>query len=164
MTMPTEGPRRRKALFRNIYRNYVAWGQLIETEGPIRSVITVDGEDIDYYDLMVGYKELPSRQKQAFTLQLLQGYTERQASQVMFPDSTCVTSVQQYSSNALDRMIEAYDRVQTRVGRRKNARLAEKAEQRRKKLTREEESPQHEIRPPEHSIDFVRRIRRELFD
>jgi uncharacterized lipoprotein len=164
MTIPSSGPRRRKALFRNIYRNYVAWGQLIETEGPIRSVITVDGEDIDYYDLMVGYKELPPRQKQAFTLQLLQGYTERQASRVMFPESTCVTSVQQYSSNALDRMIQAYDRVQTRAGRRKQNKVVERGHQRRRRAARKAVSSKYEIRPPDQSTEFISRIRRELFD
>lgn len=164
MTIPSEGPRRRKALFRNIYRNYVAWGQLIETEGPIRSVLTIDGEDIDYYDLMAGYDDLPPRQKQAFTLQLLQGHTERQAGQIMFPESTMTTSVQQYSSNALDRMIEAYDRVQTRVGRRKHDRVEEKARKRRERLARKAKSPEYESRPPEQSVEFILRIRRDLFD
>lgn len=164
MTIPENGPRRRKALFRNVFRNYVVWGQLIENEGPIRSIITVDGEDIDYYDLMVGYKELPPRQKQAFTLQLLQGYTEKQASQIMFPESKRATSVQQYSSNALDRMIEAYDRVQTRTGRRKQNRVEEKERLRREAVARKERSKEFAIRPPEHSEEFMYEIRRLLFE
>lgn len=164
MTIPAKGPRRRKALFRNIYRNYVAWGQLIENEGPIRSVITIDGEDVDYYDLMVGYAGLPPRQKQAFTLQLLQGCTEKQASQVMFPESKRTTSVQQYSSNALDRMMDAYDRVQTKTGRRKQDKVEEREAARRRAVQRKRESPRYEIRPPGHTEEFIRRIRDALFD
>lgn len=164
MTIPDNGPKRRKALFRNVFRNYVVWGQLIENEGPIRSIITVDGEDIDYYDLMVGYTELPPRQKQAFTLQLLQGHTERQASQIMFPESKKTTSVQQYSSNALDRMIEAYDRVQTKTGRRKQNKVEEKERLRRESAERRKKSRSFAIRPPEHSEEFMHKIRRTLFE
>lgn len=162
MTIPNQGPRRRKALFRNMYRNFVVWGQLIESEGPIRSIITVDGEDVSYYDLMAGYSDLPPRQKQAFTLQILQGYTERQASEVMFPNSEKKTSVQQYSSSALDRMIESYDREQNKECRNKETERKRLA--RKEKRDRIKESPRYEARPPEHSEEFIRNIRESLFD
>lgn len=162
MTAPGSGPRRRKALFRNMYRNYAAWGQLIKSEGPIRSVVTIDGEDVSFYDLMIGYDELPPRQKQAFTLQILQGYTERQAREVMFPNSEKKTSVQQYSSNALDRMIEAYDKNQDSDHRRSERR--ERREARMRKRKRLSQSQRYESRPPHQSESFVRKIRDSLFE
>lgn len=109
--------KRRKSLFRGLYRNYVAWGALIEAEGPERAVLQLEGEEVSYYDLMAGYDDLPPRQREAFDLHLLQGYSEGQAAKIMFPESKWSTSVQQYSSTALDRMIEAHDRVQTKEGR-----------------------------------------------
>lgn len=71
-----------------------------------------DGEEIYYGDLLVGIDTLPPRQRQAFELICLEGYTETAATKIMLPDSKWSTPVQQYADAALARMVAAYDEKQ----------------------------------------------------
>jgi hypothetical protein len=70
------------------------------------------GEDIYIGDLLVGLDSLPRRQRQAFELICLQGYTESAATEVILPNSNSSTPVQQYADAGLIRMIAAYDKKQ----------------------------------------------------
>jgi hypothetical protein len=70
------------------------------------------GEDIYVSDLLVGRESLPPRQRQAFELICLQGYTETAARDEMLPNSKSSTPVQQYADSGLARMIDAYDAYQ----------------------------------------------------
>ena len=78
-------------------------------------ITTPDGEEIYLSDLMVGIEDLPPRQREAFTLICLQGYTETAATKVMLPNSRWSTPVQQYADTALARMVAAYDKKQAGV-------------------------------------------------
>lgn len=71
-----------------------------------------EGEDIFLGDLMVGIDTLPRRQRQAFELICLQGYTETAARDELLPNSVSSTPVQQYADSALVRMVSAYDAKQ----------------------------------------------------
>lgn len=83
---------------------------------PMPGIITTpDGEEIYLSDLMVGIDDLPPRQREAFTLICLQGYTETAATKVMLPNSRWSTPVQQYADTALARMVAAYDKCQAGV-------------------------------------------------
>lgn len=104
--------KRRLQVFKRIYRGMPEWRSLMET-GEVGAVIkTVDGEDVYYYDLLVGLDSLPRRQKQAFVLICLRSFTESDATAVMLPGSRWTTPVQQYSDMALARMVKAYDEKQ----------------------------------------------------
>lgn len=67
------------------------------------------GEDIYIEDLLVGLDSLPNRQRQAFELICLRGYTETAARDILLPNSKSSTPVQQYADSALGRMVTAYD-------------------------------------------------------
>jgi hypothetical protein len=86
------------------------WRALIEA-GEMGFIITIPetGEEIYLLDLMVGIDSLPPRQREAFELICLQGYTETDATKIMLPNSKWSTPVQQYADSALARMIKAYD-------------------------------------------------------
>jgi hypothetical protein len=58
---------------------------------------------------MVGIDSLPNRQRQAFELICLRGYTESAATAILLPNSRWSTPVQQYSDDGLKKMIAAYD-------------------------------------------------------
>lgn len=66
-------------------------------------------EDIYIGDLLVGLDSLPPRQRQAFELICLQGYTETAARDELLPNSKSSTPVQQYADSGLLRMVTAYD-------------------------------------------------------
>lgn len=70
---------------------------------------TPEGEDIFLGDLMIGIDSLPRRQRQAFELICLKGYTETDARDEMLPNSKSSTPVQQYADSGLIRMVTAYD-------------------------------------------------------
>lgn len=77
-------------------------------------VITIPetGEEIFILDLMAGIDSLPPRQRQAFELICLLGYTETDATRIMLPHSRWSTPIQQYADTALARMVAAYDATQ----------------------------------------------------
>lgn len=108
---PYETSKRRFQLFKRIYQHYYHWRSLRET-GAVDDVLEVDGEEVCLGDLMAGIDTLPPRQRQAFELICMQGYTESAATAVMLPNSRWSTPVQQYSDDALRKMISAYDQVQ----------------------------------------------------
>lgn len=86
------------------------WRALIEA-GEMGHIITIPdtGEEIYLLDLMVGIDSLPPRQREAFELICILGYTETDATKIMLPNSRWSTPVQQYADSALVRMIQAYD-------------------------------------------------------
>lgn len=76
-------------------------------------IVTLDtGEDVYLADLMVGIDTLPRRQREAFELVCLQGYTEAAAKAKMLPHSRSSTPIQQYSDSGLARMVARYDEKQ----------------------------------------------------
>ncbi len=81
-------------------------------ELPLIVVDPETGEEIYLDDLMVGIDSLPPRQREAFEMIVLQGWTETDATKVMLPDSKWSTPIQQYSDTALERMVAAYDAKQ----------------------------------------------------
>ena len=103
--------KRRTQLFKRVYQNYFHWKSLRET-GEVDDVINVDGEEIYLGDLMTGIETLPPRQRQAFELICLRGYTESAATAILLPNSRWSTPVQQYSDDGLRKMIAAYDAKQ----------------------------------------------------
>lgn len=163
--------KRRRAVFRNIYRNYKAWGALIESEGIERAVVQVEGEEVHYYDLMAGYDDLPPRQKEAFDLHLILGYSEQQAADIMLPGSKWSTSVQQYSATALERMMEAHDRIQTKKGRDKQFKVEEsrlrwfqEKEKAAKELQEKALAKERELRPLEDTEEYIKKVQKSLFE
>lgn len=115
-TLSKDPAKRRRQIFQNIYLNYYKWESLVESDQ--MQYISYMGEEIYFYDLLIGLDDLPPRQRQAFELHLLQGLTEVETSKVMSPDGKWPTVVGQYCSSALIRMIDAYDHAD----RRKNPR------------------------------------------
>lgn len=103
--------KRRIQLFKRIYQNYFHWQSLRET-GEVSDVLAVDGEEVYLGDLMIGIETLPLRQRQAFELICLRGYTESAATAILLPNSRWSTPVQQYSDDGLKKMILAYDQKQ----------------------------------------------------
>lgn len=103
--------KRRIQLYKRVYQNYFHWCSLRET-GEVGDILNVDGEEIYIGDLMTGIETLPNRQRQAFELICLQGYTESAATAVLLPNSRWSTPVQQYSDDGLKKMIAAYDAKQ----------------------------------------------------
>jgi len=103
--------KRRIQLFKRIYQNYYHWQSLRET-GEVDDILCVDGEEIYIGDLMTGIDILPLRQRQAFELICLRGYTESAATAILLPNSRWSTPVQQYSDDGLKKMIAAYDAKQ----------------------------------------------------
>ena len=70
------------------------------------------GEVISVGDMLVGLGTLPPRQREAFELICLKGYTETAARDRMLPNSKSSTPVQQYADSGLVRMVDAYDAYQ----------------------------------------------------
>jgi hypothetical protein len=98
-------------VFKRIYQNYYHWRSLLES-GEVSDILAVDGEEIYIGDLMTGIETLPLRQRQAFELICLQGYTESAATAILLPNSRWSTPVQQYSDDGLKKMVAAYDAKQ----------------------------------------------------
>lgn len=125
--LSTDPEKRRLQLFRNMYMNYHCWRAEVERSNLL--FLNVDGEEIYFYDLLVGLDDLPARQREAFELHLLLGMTEKEAAERMgflreeytftvATDGTTtfeievvgwVTLVGQYSTQALKRMMVSYD-------------------------------------------------------
>lgn len=99
----------RYSKFKRCYQNLEYWRALREDRGMDDIITTPDGEDVYMGDLMVGIDVLPPRQRQAFELICLLGYTETAARDELLPNSKSSTPIQQYADKALIRMIEAYD-------------------------------------------------------
>lgn len=103
--------KRRIQVFKRVYQNYFHWQSLRET-GEVSDILSVDGEEIYLGDLMTGIETLPLRQRQAFELICLRGYTESAATAILLPHSRWSTPVQQYSDDGLKKMVAAYDAKQ----------------------------------------------------
>ena len=106
--------KRRIQVFKRVYQHYHHWRSLREA-GQVDDVLSVDGEDIYIGDLMTGIDTLPLRQRQAFELICLQGYTESAATAILLPHSRWSTPVQQYSDDGLKKMVSAYDAKQNKT-------------------------------------------------
>ena len=108
--LPDEPYKRRLQVFKRAYQHMSHWQALMEDRG-MPDIITdeVTGEDIYLGDLMVGIDSLPPRQRQAFLLICVNGYTETAARDELLPNSKSSTPVQQYADSGLVRMVEAYD-------------------------------------------------------
>ena len=117
-TLPEDPHRRRIQQFRRLYQYLPHWREQI-IAGSMTDIITIPdtGEDVYYQDLLVGQERLSPRQRQAFDLICLQGYTETAAAEVMKADSLGSTNVQQHVSVALERMVAAYDEYQSGIFR-----------------------------------------------
>lgn len=135
--------KRRIQIFKRIYQNYFHWKALRET-GEVDDILAVDGEEIYIGDLMTGIDTLPTRQRQAFELICLQGYTESAATAILLPNSRWSTPVQQYSDDGLKKMVAAYDAKQDGTWNPIEARR-----KRRKKPCQDTPERQEEIAPPE---------------
>lgn len=116
--LPEDPYRRRIQYFKRIYLHMPHWREQILT-GAMTDIITIPetSEDICYGDLLVGHDRLSPRQRQAFDLICLQGFTETAAAAVMVPDARWSTNVQQHVNAALERMVAAYDEYQSGVFR-----------------------------------------------
>lgn len=103
--------KRRLQTFKRLYQNYYYW-QALREAGEVGDVLSIEG--VDYYigDLMVGIETLPRRQRQAFELICMRGFTEAAATKLLLPDSKWTTPVQQYSDDGLLKMVIAYEAVQ----------------------------------------------------
>ena len=103
--------KRRIQVFKRIFQNYYHWRSLREV-GEVDDVLDIDGEEIYFGDLMTGIDTLPLRQRQAFELICLRGYTESAATAILLPNSRWSTPVQQYSDVGLKKMVAADDAKQ----------------------------------------------------
>ncbi|QDH91805.1 putative RNA polymerase sigma-70 factor [Mycobacterium phage Phrappuccino] len=114
--LPDDPVKRRLAVFRSLYQHMNHWREQIEC-GLMEDIIIdpASGEEIYFGDLLVGIDDLPPRQREAFALICLEGYTETAAAKVMLPNSKYSTTVQQHLNAALERMVIRYDEQQTGV-------------------------------------------------
>jgi hypothetical protein len=115
--LPEDPVKRRLQWFKRTYQHLEHLKSLLESGAmSLPGIIdTPDGEEIYIPDLMVGIEDLPPRQREAFTLICLEGYTETAATKVMLPNSRWSTPVQQYADTALARMVAAYDKKQAGI-------------------------------------------------
>lgn len=113
--LPTDPVKRRRQVFKRAYQHMQHWQALIEDHGMSDIITSDEGEDIYLRDLLVGIDYLPPRQRQAFELICLRGYTETAARDVLLPNSKSSTPVQQSAESALIRMIAYYDDKQAGV-------------------------------------------------
>jgi hypothetical protein len=110
--LPDDPDKRRVQIFKRCYQSIEHWRALMEDRGMPDVITTPEGEDIYLNDLLIGLPTLPRRQRQAFELICLQGYTETAARDEMLPNSRSSTPVQQYADSGLVRMVRAYDAKQ----------------------------------------------------
>ena len=115
--LPEDPAKRRLQWFKRTYQHLEHFQCLLESGQMMMPgiITTPDGEEIYLSDMLVGLDSLPPRQREAFTLICLRGYTETAATQVMLPHSRWSTPVQQYADTALGRMVAAYDKKQEGV-------------------------------------------------
>lgn len=109
---PYQTSKRRIQIMKRVFINMEHWRAQQEDHGMSPVLCTIDGEDVYYFDLLIGIDTLPLRQRQAFELICLQGYTESAATEILLPNSKWSTPVQQYSDDGLKKMIAAYDAKQ----------------------------------------------------
>lgn len=107
--LPSDPVKKRNQHFKRIYQHLEHWQALMEDRGMPDVITAPDGEDIYIRDLLVGIDHLPPRQRQAFELICLGGFTETAARDILLPNSKSSTPVQQYADSGLIRMISAYD-------------------------------------------------------
>jgi hypothetical protein len=113
--LPEDPAKRRLQVFKRIYTHLGHFRALLEAgEMDMPGIVTIPGTDEEVYlsDLMVGIDSLPPRQREAFSLICLEGYTETDATKLMLPDSKWPTPVQQYADSGLQKMVQAYDDFQ----------------------------------------------------
>lgn len=111
--LPDDPSKRRLQVFKRIYQHLEHIWALAEDRGMDRVLTDPEtGEDIYVGDLLVGLPSLPPRQRQAFELICLRGYTETAARDEMLPNSKSSTPVQQYADSGLARVVSAYDAFQ----------------------------------------------------
>lgn len=113
--LPSDPAKRRIQHFKRLYQHIEHFHSLLESgDLPFPLIVTIPdtGEDVYIDDLLVGIDKLPPRQREAFELVCLQGWTETDAARKMMPDSKWSTPTQQYANSALDRMIASYDEKQ----------------------------------------------------
>jgi hypothetical protein len=113
--LPTDPTKKRKQIYKRCFLHIQHWQALIEDHGMSDVITSDEGEDIYLRDLLVGLDYLPPRQRQAFELICLRGFTETAARDVLLPNSTSSTPVQQSAESALIRMIAYYDDKQAGV-------------------------------------------------
>lgn len=116
--LPEDPTKRRAQYFKRVYQHLEHFNALLESgEMPMPGIVAIHDEilvpeEIYLGDMLVGIDSLPPRQRQAFELICLQGYTEGAATAIMLPHSRWSTPIQQYADSALYRMIDAYDQKQ----------------------------------------------------
>lgn len=114
--------KRRLQIFKRLYQHLEHFSALMESgEMDFPGIVPIFDEllpveEVYLPDMMIGLPSLPDRQRQAFELICLAGYTERACTDIMFsPESEWTTPVQQYADTALARMVVAYDEKQEGV-------------------------------------------------
>lgn len=113
--LPLDPAKRRRQHMKRLYQHLEHFKSQVEAGNfdlPLVITIPKTGEDVYIDDLMVGIDSLPPRQREAFELICLAGWTETDATRKMLPGSQWSTPIQQYADTALDRMIAAYDQAQ----------------------------------------------------
>lgn len=113
--LPDDPVKYRTQIFKRLYQHLNHFQAQVEAGNfPLPLVITIPktGEEVFIDDLMVGIDALPPRQREAFELICLGGWTETDATRKMLPDSQWSTPIQQYADTALARMIKSYDEKQ----------------------------------------------------
>ena len=110
--LPDDSVKRRKQYFKRLYQHLHHWRELRQSQGMSDIVVTPEAEEIYMGDLLIGLDDLPPRQREAFELVCLLGYTETAAKEKMLPNSKSSSPIQEYVDTALTRMIRAYDAKQ----------------------------------------------------
>lgn len=151
---PYASSRRRREIFKRVYRKREHWRALQEDQGMEQFITTPDGEDIYYGDLMVGIDTLPEQQRKAFELICLREYTESAAMVEILPMSRWSTTVQQYSDDGLKKMITAYDAVQARTWNPAEAKSCRRRPKRKGDVVAAAEAPTKE-RPKLRRVDYL---------
>ncbi|QDF18645.1 hypothetical protein SEA_PUPPER_159 [Gordonia phage Pupper] len=103
--------KRRLQTFKRLFRQYYQWRSLRDA-GQVDDILTIEGEDFYLGDLLTGIDTLPPQQRKAFELICIFGYTESAATEIVLPNSSSSTPVQQYSDDGLKKMVMAYDAKQ----------------------------------------------------
>ena len=113
--LPNNPSKRRVQYFKRIFQHLEHWHALMEDRGMSDVITTPEGEDIFLGDLMRGLPLLPQRQREAFELICLKGFTETAARDVLSPASKSSTPIQQAADSGLARMVAAYDSYQAGI-------------------------------------------------
>jgi len=110
--LPDDPAKRRVQHMKRLFQHLEHFHSQLEAGNftlPLIVTIPETGEEVYLEDLMCGIDSLPPRQREAFELICIQGFTETDATRIMLPDSRWSTPIQQYADSALVRMIKAYD-------------------------------------------------------